>query len=252
MLRDKPWFKNQKHSVKYDDTPDLLPETVDRGSLYIPPVKPVVVPMADKELPYGVPNAKSLRRQIKQAIQRRENEQRRAAGLPPVLPPVKKAKTKPSPRPKAAPVVPERKPRANRAPVASPVDRAAILANLRSRKTAMMNRPPSKPETVSTLLARAEVLARQSGDDELASKILNLRLFGDGDTANADIPAAEPADDVPPFDPPYTREEPGYRIPSGKYQGVLMRVWSGFNGVQQYDVADLLKAELRARLVVNR
>ena len=126
----------------------------------------------------------------------------------------------------------------------------------------MMNRPPSKPETVSTLLARAEVLARQAGDDELASKILNLRLFGDGD-ANADIPAAEPADDVPPFDPPYSiyDDEPGYRIPSGKYRGCLMRdlttqqlqrVWSGFNGVQQYDVADLLKAELRARLVVNR
>ena len=278
MLRDKTRFKNQKHDLKYDDTPDLLPETVDRGSLYVPPVKPVVVPMADKELPYGVPNAKSLRRQIKQAILRRENDQRRAAGLPPVLPPVKKAKTKPSPRPKAAPVAPERKPRANRAPVASPVDRASILADLRSRKTAMMNRPPSKPETVSTLLARAEVLARQAGDDELASKILNLRLFGDGD-ANADIPvdpefsslvqaayerrfpAAEPADDVPPFDPPYTREESGYRIPSGKYRGCLMRdlttqqlqrVWSGFNGRGQYDVADLLKAELRARMVVNR
>ena len=70
-------------------------------------------------------------------------------------------------------------------------------------------------------------------------------------------------DDVPPFDPPYSiyDDEPGYRIPSGKYQGVLMRhlttqqlqrVWSGFNGCGQYDVADLLKAELRARMVVNR
>ena len=138
---------------------------------------------------------------------------------------------------------------------AKPVQSAAsILSQLRKVTAKMTNQ-----NSVSSLLARAEVLARQSGDDELASKILNLRLFGDGDTYT-DIPAAQPADDVPPFDPPYTSEESGYRIPSGKYRGCLMRdlttqqlqrVWSGFNGVQ-CDVADLLKAELRARMVVNR
>lgn len=68
----------------------------------------------------------------------------------------------------------------------------------------MINHPPTKPETVSTLLARAEVLARQTGDDELASKILNLRLFGDGD-AYTDIPAAP--------------ERPDWIIPGGKYAG---------------------------------
>lgn len=112
-------------------------------------------------------------------------------------------------------------------------------------------------DTITSLLSRAEVLARQTGDDELASKILNLRLFGT-DTYT-DQPATPPETEAPPFDPPYSEPlEPGYRIPSGKYRGVLMRdltnqqlqqVWSGFNGCGQYDVADLLKAELRARMV---
>lgn len=120
----------------------------------------------------------------------------------------------------------------------------------------------TKLETVSTLLARAEVLARQSGDDELAWHIRRLsRKFGPN--KKTDIPATEPGDDVPPFDPPYSSydDEPGYRIPSGKYHGVLMRdlsnqqlwqVWAGFNGCGRHDVAYLLKAELKARMVWNR
>jgi len=129
----RPWFKSGKAKPNYDDIPILLPETVDRGSLYVPPEKPAVIPLADREMPYGVPNAKSQRRKIKQARLRRENEQRKAAGLPPVLPPAKAITPKPvrknTPARKRKPAV-----KRVRVPVYAPVDRASILAELRSRK----------------------------------------------------------------------------------------------------------------------
>jgi len=127
-----------------------------------------------------------------------------------------------------------------------------------------------KPETASSLLSRAEVIARQAGDDELASKILNLRLFGDGDTCTK-LPAIAgetPAVELPPFDPPYTvpaasaEDDPeAFRIPSGKYAGCyvrdlttqqLHRVWAGYNGAGCSDIANKLKAALVKRARTNR
>lgn len=125
--------------------------------------------------------------------------------------------------------------------------------------------------TISALLMQAEAIARQTGDDELASKILNLRLFGA--VANTtDIPpiglALEPADESPPFDPPYvmpfrTQDDPeAYRLPSGKYSGCylrdltteqLQRVWSGYNGaVGCADIADRIKSVITERARKNR
>ena len=125
--------------------------------------------------------------------------------------------------------------------------------------------------TISALLMRAEAMARQSGDDELASKILNLRLFGM--VANTtDIPplglALEPAAELPPFDAPYvmpfrTEDDPeDYRLPYGKYSGCylrdlttdqLQRVWSGYNGaVGCTDIADRIKVALVERARKNR
>lgn len=124
--------------------------------------------------------------------------------------------------------------------------------------------------TISALLMQAEAIARQTGDDELASKILNLRLFGA--VANTtDIPlglALEPAAESPPFDPPYvmpfrTQDDPeAYRLPSGKYSdcylrdlptSTLQRVWAGYNGaVGCTDIADRIKVALVDRARKNR
>lgn len=123
-------------------------------------------------------------------------------------------------------------------------------------------------DTIPALLSSAEAIARQTGDDELASKILNLRLFGTGDQ-HTDIPlglASEPADESPPFDPPYVmpfrvNDPEMYRLPSGSYAGCrvrdlttqqLQRVWAGYNGaVGCSDIADKLKAALRGRMVAE-
>lgn len=124
--------------------------------------------------------------------------------------------------------------------------------------------------TISALLMQAEAIARQTGDDELASKILNLRLFGA--VANTtDIPlglALEPAEESPPFDAPYvmpfrTQDDPeAYRLPSGKYSGcylrdlptsTLQRVWAGYNGaVGCTDIADRIKVAITERARKNR
>ena len=124
--------------------------------------------------------------------------------------------------------------------------------------------------TISALLMQAEAIARQTGDDELASKILNLRLFGA--VANTtDIPlglALEPAEESPPFDAPYvmpfrTQDDPeAYRLPSGKYSGcylrdlptsTLQRVWAGYNGaVGCTDIADRIKSVITERARKNR
>lgn len=124
--RPRTWFASGKPVSDNDDIPEPLPADIFRGSLYVAPVEPEPVPMAEKEFPYCVPNAKRLRRQIREAQLKRENVQREAAGLPKLKAPWK--------RPKTTPATKERKPRAKRAPVASPVDRAKILADLRSRK----------------------------------------------------------------------------------------------------------------------
>lgn len=130
--------------------------------------------------------------------------------------------------------------------------------------------PEPKQEGISALLMQAEAIARQTGDDELASKILNLRLFGA--VANTtDIPlglALEPAEESPPFDAPYvmpfrTQDDPeAYRLPSGKYSGcylrdlptsTLQRVWAGYNGaVGCTDIADRIKVAITERARKNR
>ena len=132
--------------------------------------------------------------------------------------------------------------------------------------------PEPKQDTISALLMQAEAIARQTGDDELASKILNLRLFGA--VANTtDIPpiglAMDSAIEAPPFDPPYTTtaatsaDDPeAYRLPSGKYSGcylrdlptsTLQRVWAGYNGaVGCTDIADRIKVAITERARKNR
>lgn len=126
--------------------------------------------------------------------------------------------------------------------------------------------------TISALLMRAEAMARQTGDDELASKILNLRLFGTGDQ-HTDIPpiglAMDSAIEAPPFNPPYTttaatsEDDPeAYRLPSGKYSGcylrdlttsTLQRVWAGYNGaVGCTDIANRIKSVITERARKNR
>ena len=94
-----------------DDIPEPLPDGISRGSLYVAPEQPKLVPLADMELPYCVPNAKNMRRAIRAAkgvIEPRKTIRRKN--------PTKKHRG------------------AKRAPVASTPDRAAILAELRSRK----------------------------------------------------------------------------------------------------------------------
>jgi len=114
--RPRTWFGRSQSANSIDandDIPEPLPDGISRGSLYVEPVPvPVVpVPLADMELPYCVPNAKKMRRAI-----------RAAQGI---IEPRKTIRRK----------NPMKKPRSvKRAPVAAPVDRAAILAELRSRK----------------------------------------------------------------------------------------------------------------------
>ena len=149
--RPKAWSPSvNKARYANDDIPEPLPAGISRGSLYVAPEKPAPVPLADTPLPYGVPNARQLRRKIREAQAKRDRKLTREqatpakAVKPPDLsgisfaPPIPGIRRKPckakSGRPgkcfEANPVNVYPK----RVPVSAPVDRAAILAEIRSRK----------------------------------------------------------------------------------------------------------------------
>ena len=149
--RPKAWLPSSKSGrTASDDIPEPLPECISRGSLYVAPEKPAPLPLADTPLPYGVPNARQLRRKIREAQAKRDRKPKQEQATPakivkppdlsgisfaPPIPGVRRKTCKAkSGRPakvfegstdNAYPVLPKSK---------DPVDRAAILAELRSRK----------------------------------------------------------------------------------------------------------------------
>lgn len=149
--RPKAWLPSSKPGrTASDDIPEPLPECISRGSLYVAPEKPAPVPLADTPLPYGVPNARQLRRKILEAQAKRDRKPKQEQDTPakvikppdlsgisfaPPIPGVRRKLCKAkSGRPgkcfEANPV--NAYPKQSKAK--PPADRAAILAELRSRK----------------------------------------------------------------------------------------------------------------------